>query len=115
MATYYAWGPIRGGTAEKPVNIERGAKVSKSDLGVSDADWDALVASGAIREKQFPAPADYDGSAIDYLRDRLAEAQDMSAVETEEASSELANVLTAGSEVPQVGDTSGLDKASDKK
>lgn len=92
---YYAWSPIKGGTADKPVNIARGDKVSQSDLGVGDADWKALIESGAIREKQFPAPADYEGSVIDYLRDRLNEAQSLSAVDEEEAASELAAVSAA--------------------
>lgn len=89
---FYAWSPIRAGTAEKPINIDRGAKVTQSDLGVSDADWDALLEAGAVREKQFPAPKDYDGSVIDFLREQLQEAQSMSAVEEEEAASELAAV-----------------------
>jgi hypothetical protein len=92
---YYAWSPIRGGTADKPVNIARGAKVTKDGLGVDDANWNALVESGAVREKEFPAPADYDGSVIDYLRDRLQEAQSLSAVDEEEAASELAAVSAA--------------------
>ena len=92
--THYAWTPIKGGTAEKPVNIARGAKVTKSDLGVSDADWDAMVQAGAIRTKKHPAPEDYEGSAVDYLRERLQEAQEMSGVDEEEAASELADVST---------------------
>jgi hypothetical protein len=100
MATYYAWSSIKAGTSEKPVNIERGAKVAQSDLGISDAEWDAIVESGAVREKEFPAPEGYPGSAIDYLRERLQEAQAMSGVEEEEAASELATAQAMGETTP---------------
>jgi len=111
---YYAWSPIRGGTAEKPVNIARGDKVTQSDLHVSDADWDALLESGAIREKEFPAPGDFDGSVIDYLREKLNEAQAMSAVDEEEAASELAqiqNAATGTGETPEPVETSALSSS----
>lgn len=113
MATYYAWSPIRGGTLEKPVAIERGAKVSQSDLGVGDADWAALIESGAVRDKAFPAPDDYEGSVIDFLRDQLAEAQASSgAVEEEEAASQLATVQAAAepSEAPAPSSSSSGKK-----
>jgi len=94
--TYYAWSPIRGGTAEKPVTIDRGDKVTKDALGIDDANWAALVESGAVRDKEFPADKDYEGSVIDFLRDKLLEAQSMSgAVEEEEAASQLATVAAA--------------------
>jgi hypothetical protein len=115
--TYYAWSPIKGGTAEKPVTVDRGDKVSQSDLGVDDANWAALVESGAVRDKEFPAPADYEGSVIDYLRDKLAEAQAASgAVEEEEASSQLAAVAAAAepSVAPEPA-TSSSSSSSGKK
>jgi hypothetical protein len=101
---FYAWSPIRGGTHDKPVNIARGEKVTQSDLGAGDADWNAYLESGAIREKEFPAPEDFDGSVIDYLREKLQEAQSLSAVDEEEAASELAviqNAATASGELPE--------------
>lgn len=94
--TYYAWSPIKGGTPEKPVSIDRGAKVTKDALGVDDDNWTALIESGAVRDKEFPAPKDYDGSVIDYLREKLQEAQAMSgSVEEEEVASQLATVAAA--------------------
>lgn len=110
MATYYAWSQIRGGTAEKPVIVDRGDKVTKTDIGVDDANWEALIESGAVRDKEFPAPKDYEGSVIDYLREKLQEAQSMSgAVEEEEASSHLASVAAAAepSAVPDTSSSSG--------
>lgn len=92
---FYAWSPIRGGTADKPVNIDRGDNVTQSGLGVSDADWNALIEAGAVREKEFPAPKDYDGSVIDWLREKLAEATSMSAVDEAEVASELEKVQDA--------------------
>lgn len=119
MADMYAWSPIRGGTADKPVNIERGAKVKQTDLGVSDADWKALIDSGAIRGKPCPAPADYDGSVIDYLRDKLEEAQALSGVEVEEAASDLATVMQAGTDAAATevlaADAASESDAGDKK
>lgn len=92
---YYAWSDIRGGTAEKPVNVARGEEVSKSKLGVPDEEWDALVRGGSVREKKFPAPADFEGSAVEYLRQQMQEATAMSSIDEEEAASELAKVSEA--------------------
>ena len=71
---YYAWSAIQAGTLENPIAIARGAKVTAKDLGIPAAEFQALVDSGAVRDKPFPAPKGYEGSAIDYLRDQLAEA-----------------------------------------
>lgn len=112
-STYYAWSPIKGGTAEKPVAIGRGDKVTKDALGVGDDDWNALVESGAVRDKEFPAPADYEGSVIDWLREKLQEAQAMSgAVEEEEVASQLATVQAAAepSEAPEPSSSSSGKK-----
>lgn len=87
---FYAWSTIKGGTADKPVTVERGDSVTQKDLGVNDADWAALLEAGSVREKKFPAPKDYEGSVIDYLREQLEEAS--SAVDEEELASELAKV-----------------------
>lgn len=94
---FYAWGPIKHSSPEGKVKlIGRGDRVAKSDLpGLSDADWEAMIESGAIKEKQFPAPKGYEGSAIDYLRDSLREAQAVSQVDEEEALGELAEVVKA--------------------
>jgi len=92
MAQYYAWSPVKAGTTDEPKSVARGEKVSQSSLGLNDADWQALVDSGAVRDRPFPAPDDYQGSALDYLRDQLAEAQTVSPVDEEEAVVELANL-----------------------
>lgn len=74
--SYYAWTDIRSSSdkSEKPVVISRGTKVTASDLGISTEEFQEKIDAGAIRDKPFPAPDDYSGSAIDYLRDQLAEA-----------------------------------------
>jgi len=92
---YYAWSNIKGGTAEKPITIKRGEEVSKAKLGLSDADWEAIIESGAVRTKKFPAPSDWDGSAIGFVRQQLRDTTSMSAVEEEEAASELAKISEA--------------------
>jgi hypothetical protein len=112
--TYYAWSPIRGGDAEKAVNIKRGEKVTQSQLGVDDAEWQGLIDSNAVRSKEFPAPADYEGSALDYLREKLEEAQAASAVEEEEAASELASVSTPP-EAPAVTPVKETPSSTTKK
>lgn len=92
----YAWSDIKGGTLEKPVAIPRGSKISKGDLpGILDSDWNAMLDAGSIRDRPFPAPEDYSGSALDFLRDQLAEAQVVSPLEEEEAVVELAAVEKA--------------------
>lgn len=116
MATYYAWSPIRGGTLEKPVTVARGDKVTKDALGLDDENWAALIESGAVRDKEFPAPGDYEGSVIDFLRDKLAEAQMASgAVEEEEASSQLAAVAAAAEPSVAPEPPSSSSSSSSKK
>ena len=73
MPTYYAWSDLyNGGTAEKMTAangaertvikernvIERGAKVTQKELGVSDEEFEYLVASGSVREYPLPEGAD---------------------------------------------------------
>ena len=57
MPTYYAWSVFHAernewGQPTKTINC--GETVSKSDLDVSDADWDYLVETGAVREQPYP-------------------------------------------------------------
>ena len=104
---YYAWSPIQAGTADKPISIKRGESVSKADLKLSDADWQALIDAGSVREKKFPAGEDYTGSAVDFVRDQLRETLSMSAIDQEEAASELAAVSEGSSHV--------VSEKSDKK
>lgn len=98
---YYAWADIKhthrtgegDDVKEDTVLITRGSKVDKARLkGIKDEDWNAMVESGAIRNRQFPAPKDFSGSVIDYLRMQLQESRAVSPVDEEEAASELADV-----------------------
>lgn len=91
---FYVWSEIRWADKEGNTKvIQRGDKIAKSDLpGISDADWDAKIQGGSVRDKQFPAPKGFQGSAIDFLRDSLREAQAVSQVDEEEALGELAEV-----------------------
>lgn len=93
---YYAWSTIKAGTRDKPIVIQRGASVTKQDLKLSDEDWQSLIHAGSIREKRFPAPSEFDGSAVAYVRQQLQEATEMSSVEEEEAASELAKISEGG-------------------
>jgi len=92
---HYVWtSEIRYTDADgNTVVAYRGEKVEKSKFkGLSDADWQAWADGGSIRDRPFPAPEDYQGSAIDYYRDELEQAQAGSTVEQEEAASALAEV-----------------------
>src|SRR3989304_6817308 len=104
---HYEWSPIRAGTADKPIDIERGDQVSKSDLKLSDADWQALIDAGSIRTKQFPAPKNFPGSAGAFVRQQLREATEMSAAEEEEAAFELAHISERSRQLPEGGSGEG--------
>lgn len=95
---HYAWSDIRAGTTDKPVNVARGEEVSKSKLGINDTEWDALVAGGSAREKKFPAPKEFEGSAVDFVRQQLQEATSMSSLDEEEAASELKDISEGSSQ-----------------
>lgn len=103
---HYAWSRIR---TEKKV-VERGEQVTKSGLGVSDEQWAQMLAGGSIRSKPFPAPKGYSGSAVDFIREQLREAESMSAIDEEEAVSELKKVEEVGSST-----SSESESESDKK
>lgn len=94
---FYAWTPIRHATADgKETVIARGAKVVKADLpGITDADWQQHIDSGAFRDRPIPSPEDYRGSVIDWYRESLREAQSISPVDEEEARGELADIMQA--------------------
>ena len=66
MAKMFAWTTIYNGGKSKEGRdgrkiimerniIEPGAEVTKAKLGVSDDEWEALVASGSVRPYQLPS------------------------------------------------------------
>jgi hypothetical protein len=70
----YAWSDLyNGGKSEetrlgrKIIHernvIPRGAKVTKAKLKVEDDEWDALIATGSLRE--YPLPEGYEGDAAE--------------------------------------------------
>ena len=71
--TFYVWSDLyNGGESKERKNangstvriiesrniIPRGEKITQSDLGVSDEEWDNLVSSGSIRPYPLPDGAD---------------------------------------------------------
>jgi hypothetical protein len=100
--SFYAWSNISHVNGDKRVLIDRGSKVSRAELvGLREDDWDAMVESGAIRNRPYPAPVDFAGSAIDYLREQLQQSQaDYAPVDEEEATSELIAVQQQAEEKP---------------
>jgi hypothetical protein len=93
MPDYYAWTDILSDKGK----VSRGTKVTKSGLGVSDADFKEMITSGSIRSKKFPAPEDYQGSPLDWAREELKEIQKMSAIEEEDQDGQqgLAEVMAS--------------------
>ena len=84
--TYYVWSKVIGSDKdENPVTFDRGEKVTQTTLNVSSTEFQAMVDSGAIRPKPYPAPDDFNGSAVDYLREQLREATSVSESSVEEA------------------------------
>lgn len=56
-----------------------GDEVSQSDLGVEDDEWEALIASGAVREQEYPeavATGEYSDSPNKYYIEQMAKAQE---------------------------------------
>lgn len=82
--TMYAWSPIQHGAERDETDptvitsykvVPMGATVTKDNLGVSDADFEAMVEANAIRNYPPPEmPKGYQGSVMDYLRDQLRQA-----------------------------------------
>lgn len=71
MATMYAWSPIVN--SKKDVKV--GEAVSKSDLDISDGDWDYLVEAGSVRPTPYPAHDDgtpVSKSPTQHLQDQAA-------------------------------------------
>lgn len=66
MATkYYAWSPIRTGERE----ILPGTVVSPNDIG---DDWNALIASKAVRDRPYPKmPDTFQGSVRSWRMEQL--------------------------------------------
>jgi len=61
---YYAWSNIRVG-GDKPKVIRPGEKVSASDLGVDDDEFDNLVTIGSVRSTPWPEGLDPDNPNAD--------------------------------------------------
>jgi hypothetical protein len=78
---HYAWSPIKYGTnTDKDGNVTgekvlaAGDSVDPKKLGVDQANFDALVESGAVREYAYPdMPDAYQGSPVDFLREQAAD------------------------------------------
>lgn len=88
---HYAWSEIKSGTAEKPITVKLGDSVTAKGLGIDDENFQALIDAGAVRDKKYPVPQDedWDGSAVDYLRQQLAETTGDSSTEEASALAEI--------------------------
>lgn len=76
---YYAWSnfPVEHNEFGQPTKvIGVGEEIKKSDLGkISDADWDAMIEAGAIREQKYPKVNEaMSQSPSEYFRQMAAKA-----------------------------------------
>lgn len=67
--TYYAWNnfTING----KKDKVKVGDKVTASDLGVSDDEFEAYVENGAVRTIQYPDMGNFPGSPVELSKAQL--------------------------------------------
>lgn len=74
----YAWSTMAAPPDDKGKvkTFKPGDEVSAGDLGLDDDEFNELVSVGAVREAEYPVPADYDGSPVEYARDQLRAAAD---------------------------------------
>lgn len=89
----YAWSNLTAQEADdkgKYKQFKPGDEVSAGDLGLDEDEFNELLAVGAVREDEYPAPANYDGSPVEYRREQLRAA----------ASEDFMAVLPFGSAVP---------------
>lgn len=86
--TYYAWTVIQNGverdTTDPTVILKRttipyGEEVSADSLDIDDAEFQALIDSGAVRQYAPPdMPSSFSGSPLDYLRLQARQAEELS-------------------------------------
>lgn len=82
--TMYAWSDIQygaetaaDGTVTKVLSVKAGDSVTKSKLGVSDEDWNELIAAGSVRPYKYPdMPDTFGGSPVDFLRQQASAVAD---------------------------------------
>jgi|SRR5215469_2863195 len=59
--------------------IKPGDEVSQGDLGVEDDEWESILASGAVRDQEYPkavAEGEYLDSPNKYFIDQMAKASE---------------------------------------
>lgn len=81
MATYYAWSNFEAGHDDKTgVATKRfpvGSKITQTDLGVSDEDWDYFIEQKVVREQPYPDMGDNPGlSPREYFIQKMQAAAD---------------------------------------
>lgn len=73
---FYAWSRFIGEREQDSGIVTKwimeGDKVSQSDLGVSDEEWQDLVKSGAVREAEYPVPKGSTDSPNDHYKRQMA-------------------------------------------
>src|SRR4029077_4588950 len=74
----YAWSTLTASEADdkgRRKTFHPGEEVSAGDLGIDDEDFDELLASGAVREQEYPLTDPTDPrSPVEFVRDQLREA-----------------------------------------
>lgn len=101
----YAWSTLTAQTADDKGRFKKfnpGDEVNAGDLGLDDEEFDELLSTGAVREDEYPVPANFDGSPVEYRREQLRAA----------ASEEFMAVLPFGSAVPITEPPPGASNSS---
>jgi|SRR6476646_831415 len=96
----YAWSKFKGEVNEwgqVTKWIMPGEKISQSDLGVSDEEWDSLVESGAVREDEYPDIAN-DVSPAEHFATNPDEAPEPTLDETTSSDEQIGHSEDAGAQ-----------------
>ena len=101
----YAWSTLTAQTADDKGRYKKfnpGDEVNAGDLGLDDDEFNELLSTGAVRDDEYPVPAGFDGSPVEYRREQLRAA----------ASEEFMAVLPFGSAVPITEPPPGASSSS---
>ena len=71
----YAWTNLEARDEDGNVTkkFKPGDEVSAGDLGIEDDEFEQLESVGAVRDAEYPTPEGYQGSPVEYAKEKLAE------------------------------------------
>jgi len=121
MADMYAWSNFQAGYDDEKrqftKKIKPGDEVSQADLDVDDEEWEALIASGAVREQEYPravAEGEYLDSPNKYFADQMAKAAEGQLTGDEVKELKSAGMMPQEAEEPAAPKGTGTATAAKK-